>query len=306
MTTRGGQPPTCGYHTIRRRRVVLNDGMTTRHRIERVLNFDLNGMQQRAYVGVRRAAAFLGLSERLLEGEFPTSLTLGRSIKRQFLPDPIPNELVPELRENWRTWVTGNALRELDQFLSLYLDEAYDITEQAKLVSGELPPHHVWQRIDRITNVAQKHRRVLEAANRFANAHAEDQICLTSMSAARNCLAHDLGVVTPKRATNGEMAVRWLALHTIIEQGDRVVVLDDEDLPFATDPDGGDAHVLIRVDIAECRFGVGDHIVFSSDHLLGICLFYQIVIDRVAQALADYATECGVVFGQPEGVKASS
>lgn len=30
----------------------------------------------------------------------------------------IPDELVPELRENWRTWVIGNALRELDQFLS--------------------------------------------------------------------------------------------------------------------------------------------------------------------------------------------
>ena len=81
--------------------------------MERVLNFDINGLQQRAYVGVRRAAAFLGMSERFIEGEFPRSLTLGQSIKRQFLPDPFPEETVPELRENWRAWITGNALREL-------------------------------------------------------------------------------------------------------------------------------------------------------------------------------------------------
>ena len=278
--------------------------MSTGRRIERVLNFDLNGMQQRAYVGVRRAAAFLGVSERMLEKDFPTSLTLGHSIKRQFLPDPIPEEMVPELRESWRTWVTGNALRELDQFLSLYLDEAYDITEQAKMVAGELPPHHEWKRIDRITNVAEKHRRVLEAAGRFAAPHVEDQTCLVSLSAARNCLAHDLGIVTPKRATDGVLTVRWLALRTIIEQGDRVVVLDEQDFPFETDPESGDAHVLIRVEIDERQFAVGDHIVFIADDLLGICLFYQIVIDRVAQALADYATACGVVFSRPDAPQA--
>lgn len=284
--------------------LMLRGGMTERRRVERVLNFDINGMQQRAYVGVRRAAAFLGLSERMLEGEFPKSLTLGRSIKRQFLPDPIPDEIVPELRENWRTWVTGNALRELDQFLSLYLDEAYDITEQAKMVAGDLPPHHEWRRIDRTTNVAEKHRRVLEAAGRFAAAHVEDQSCLVSLSNARNCLAHDLGIVTPKRATDGALAVLWLALRTVIEQGDRVVVLEEQDLPFETDPEGGDAHVMIRIEIAERRFAVGDHILFTPDDLLGICLFYQIVIDRVAQALADYATECGVVFTPPDAAQA--
>lgn len=257
-------------------------------------------MQQRAYVGVRRAAAFLGISERMLESEFPMSLTLGRGIKRQFLPDPIPAELVPELRENWRTWVTGNALRELDQFLSLYLDDAYDITERAKIIAGDLPPHHVWNRIDRTTNVAEKHRRVLEAANRFADAHVEDQSCLASLSGARNCLAHDLGIITPKRATDGELMVRWLALRTVIEQGETVTVLDDADFPFTNDPDGGDARVLVHIVFAERRFAVGDHIVFTPDDLLGICLFYNIVIDRVAQALTDYATECGVVFTRPD------
>ena len=272
--------------------------MVEQRRVERVLNFDINGLQQRAYVGVRRAAAFLGMSERFIEQEFPRSLTLGQNIKRQFLPDPFPEEAVPELRENWRTWITGNALRELDQFLSLFLDDAFDVVQQAKLVSGENPPHHEWQRIDRITNVADKHRRVLEGANRFNGPHSDDQTCLISLSHARNCLSHDLGIVTPKRVTDGVLAVQWLALRTIIEQGDKTFILEEQDLPFSLDPDGPEGRVLMRVEIAERRFALGDHIRFTPDDLLGFCLFYQIVIDRVAQALADYSQECGVVFNQ--------
>lgn len=272
--------------------------MTEQRRVERILNFDINGLQQRAYVGVRRAAAFLGMSERFIEGEFPRSLTLGQNIKRQFLPDPFPEEAVSELRENWRTWITGNALRELDQFLSLFLDDAFDVVQQAKLVSGENPPNHEWQRIARITNVADKHRRVLEGTNRFTGPHAEDQACLVSLSNARNCLSHDLGIVTPKRVNDGVLAVQWLAFRTIIEQGDKTFILEEQDLPFSLDPDGPEGRVLMRVEIAERQFALGDHIRFTPDNLLGICLFYQIVIDRVAQALAEYSQECGVVFTQ--------
>lgn len=270
--------------------------MTGTPQTERILNFDINGMQQRAYVGIRRSAAFLGMSERFIEGEFPRSLTLGQNVKRQFLPDPFPEEAVSELRDNWRAWITGNALRELDQFLSLFMDDAFDITQQAKLVAGEYPPSHQWQRIARITNVADKHRRVLEAASRFHEPHTEDQSCLISLSHARNCLSHDLGIVTPKRAKNGLLTVQWLDLRTIIEQGDKTFILEEQKLPFSLDPDGPEGRVLVRVEKTERRFALGDHIWFTPDDLLGICLFYQMVIDRVAQGVADHAQECGVAF----------
>jgi hypothetical protein len=279
--------------------------MTERRRVERVLDFNLNAMQQRAYVGVRRAVAFLGMSERFLEGEFPRSLTLGRNIKRQFLPDPLPEGDVPELREAWQTWIIGNALRELDQFLSLYLDEAFDKMQQAKLVSGEHPPHYQWQRVDGITNVADKHRRVLEAANRFERPHDEDHACLVSLSRVRNCLSHDLGIVTPKRVTDGILTVRWLAFVMVFEQGEQAFIADEASFPPPFDPEQ-EALFNIRVEIAERRFAVGDHIFFSPDDLLGICLFYQIVIDRVAQAVAEYAQECGVVFGQAQAQPAEA
>lgn len=265
-------------------------------RMQRVLDFNIGAMRERANVGVRRAAAFLGLSERFLEGEFPMSLTLGRSIKRQFIADPLPDDHVPELREAWQTWIVGNALRELDQFLSLYLDAAFDWTEQSKLVAGENPPHHSWKRIDGTTNVAEKHKRVLEAAKRFEAAHLDDHACLVSMSKVRNCLTHDVGIVTEKRATDGALVARWLALRTYIEQGDKTTVLEDTDLPFETDPDGPESRVYVKVDFKEKSFPLASRVQFTADELLDMCLFYQIVIDRVAEAIVAYARDCGVVF----------
>lgn len=43
----------------------------------RLLNIDIGGMLQRAKTGVVRAAAFLGVSEHVLEQELPSSLNLG-------------------------------------------------------------------------------------------------------------------------------------------------------------------------------------------------------------------------------------
>ncbi|EDT42043.1 hypothetical protein BamMEX5DRAFT_2204 [Burkholderia ambifaria MEX-5] len=241
-----------------------------------------------------------------MEGDLPRSLTLGNNVRRQFLPDPYPDAHIPELRDSWRTWIVGNALRELDQFLSLYLDEAYDMVQQAKLVSGENPADHQWKRIDRQTNVADKHKLVVEQTKRGTQVHLDDHQCLVSLSNARNCLAHDLGIVTRKRAIDGELRVRWLAVRMLIEQGDRVIDMDVAQFPIELDPDGPAGVVIGKVEIAEKIFPMAGQIQFTPNELLEICFFYQLVIDRVAQVVQEYAEECGVVFAQIETAKAEA
>lgn len=267
--------------------------------IRRELRFDLKSMRERACVGVRRAAAFLGLSERLMEKDMPRSLTLGGNVKLQFLPDPYPDDGLPVLRENWRAWIIGNALRELDQFLSLFLDEAYDVVQQSKIMSGENSADHKWKRIVGKTNAAEKHKLVLENAGQNMEDHIDEHGCLVSLSQVRNCLSHDLGVVTPKRTFNGELCVRWIAIRTMIQQGGRIFDMDAVELPFHLDPDGPHGIVFAKVELAERKFAIGNQIRFTPDELLGICLFYQIVIDRVSQAVQNYAEDCGVVFDRP-------
>ncbi|MBN4667224.1 hypothetical protein HUS70_16860 [Pandoraea nosoerga] len=265
--------------------------------VVRQLNFDLRSMQEKAELGVRRAAAFLGISERMLEQELPRSLTLGRAVRSQFLPDPIPEEAVDGLRENWRAWITGNALRELDQFLSLYLDAAYDFVQQAKVYSGEHAPNYVWRRIDGQTNVADKYRDVLTAMGAFDGVHIERHDCLETLSKARNCLSHDLGIVTPKRVTDGVLSVRWISIQTVMEQSDRAIVLDDldaiEDLQLNPEEE---SHLKIWVVLKKREFAVGDHMHFTPDELLQLCLFYRIVFSEVGKTLTDFVRRSGVPF----------
>jgi len=180
------------------------------------------------------------------------------------------------------------------------LDEAFDMVQKARLVSGESPPHYQWKRIDRQTNVAEKHKLVLAEAKRFAGNHIDDQDCLVSLSNARNCLSHDLGIVTQKRLTNGCLAVCWVAIRTLIQQGDKTIDLDTIGFPFELDPNGPDGLLLAKVEITEKTFALGEHLSFTSDDLLGICFFYQMVIDRVTQGVQKYAQDSGVVFQQAQ------
>jgi hypothetical protein len=74
--------------------------------------------------------------------------------------------------------------------------------------------------------------------------------------------------------------------------------LEDADGLVKSDPEGPDTHVIVRVQLIERAFEVENVVFFTPDDLLDICLFYQMVIDRVAQAVCDYAQECGVRFGE--------
>lgn len=261
----------------------------------RQLNFNMRPMGERAAVGVRRAAAFLGISERVLEQGLPRSLTLGKAVKMQFLPDPFPEDHVAELADNWRSWITGNALRELDQFLSLYLDDAYDFVQQAKVYSGVHAANFQWNRIDRQTNVADKYRDVLSAMEAFDGVHVERHDCLVTLSKVRNCLSHDLGIVTPKRAGGQPLTVRWISLKVRVEQGDSVFVLNElnDIADLQLDPEL-ESLVSVQVVTAEKAFAVGEHARFSADELLEICLFYQMVFDEAGRALDQFVRESGV------------
>lgn len=269
---------------------------------QRQLSIDIGGMQERAHVGVRRAAAFLGFSEHFLAQDTPASLSLGNG-RVQLLPTPLPAELREEIRPNYRDWIIGNALRELDQFLSLAADEAWDIVEAVRVAVGQHPPAHEWRRIDRVTNVSEKHRTVLESIQGFEAPHVEDNACLASLSAVRNCLSHNLGIVDERRAANGVLVAMWLAVRIQLNAGGVVTVLDNDTLPLDA-PEGGTLEV--RVIVKEKVFPVGTHVTFTPDELMEICLFFNMVIDRFCLAIEAFAKAAGIAFPAPRAADADA
>lgn len=178
------------------------------------------------------------------------------------------------------------------------LDEAWDIAQAIKVFAGEHPKDHIWRRIHRTTNVAEKHRLVLGTFGELTQARADDNSCLASLSNARNALAHGLGIVTDERAADGALTVKWIALQLQAKVGARTIVLHEESVPF-NEPLNEDADIVMAVIIKERHFAVGAHVGFAPGELLEICLFYQMVMDRVALAVEAFGRAAGVPFNDP-------
>jgi hypothetical protein len=270
--------------------------MSEAPRWERHLQFDFVGLKQRALRGPKRAAAFLGMAERFLEGEFPSSLTVtGRNTRIALLPDPLPDDYAETLGPEFRHWIITNCLRELDQFLSLMLDECWDIIEACRIVSGERPANYEWHRIEDRTNVAAKHKMVLQEIGRFAAPHEEDNEFLVTLSDARNLISHNLGLVDARRAPDGTMRVRWLHLRSAIEAAGRTYILDEVEVPFAIPGDEGGTAVIEFV-AAEREFSLGERVTLTSHELMQIALHYEIMIERLTLVMVEHARQAGVPF----------
>jgi hypothetical protein len=184
-------------------------------------------------------------------------------------------------------WVIGNALRELDQHFSLFLDSAWTTLAWSKLHATTVSSTSTVEQISDVTNVAKKFSKVM----RELGDAKSDTSLLWSLSNARNCLTHNVGVVAPRYArSNGALAIRWLGLEARIEQGEQHVVVPTViDLLQAPDP-SKDAQLVVVVVEREKRFAVGQRIELIAGDLHEICFYYQhltdLVIERIAADLA--------------------
>lgn len=260
----------------------------------RHFNLHFGQILERAQAGPRRAAAFVGLIEKFLGQDLPLSLTVeGPGIALSLLPDPITDQLADELSTELRHWVAGNALREMDQFLSITLDQCWDALQAARIVVGDNPPDHIWDRIEHRTRVATKHRLVIQAANAWAAAHIDDNQVLETLSDARNLISHGLGVVDAARAPNGTMALQWIRLRVKIETPGGDIYLDETELPIDLEEGG---RVVVEGAVAEREFRLGERITISPFELIQIAFYYQSLNERIVQEVQSAARRMGVPF----------
>jgi len=250
-------------------------------------------LREKSMLGVRRAAAFLGIGISTATSGSPRLALTDQSAWR-FFPDPAPEELTREAVEEFIIWVIGNAIRELDSHFSGFLDEVWLACEFAKLHGTEVAADFAPKGIDQKTNAASKFEIVLRALD-SAN---DDTGALRSLSAARNSLSHSHGVVTD-RYTNlkGALEVRWLGLEARLQQGDTYIVIGASPGDFgiqAPDPSLGATVQVVVVERTK-KFAVGQRITLAPLDLHEICFFYMHLTERVLDALQDYLRRQGIL-----------
>jgi hypothetical protein len=186
------------------------------------LMIDCDALRQIAKLGVRRAAAFLGVGLPVTENYIPGSLSLAQHSMWRFFPDPIPEHQGKEGVREFRSWLVGNALRELDAHFSRFLDETWTMLAWSKPHGMRVSSAHTVKSISHETNAAKKLKTVMHELGEAET----DTSMLWSMSNARNCLTHNLGIVEPRYAkSDGALLIRWTAFETRIQQGERHIVV---------------------------------------------------------------------------------
>lgn len=260
--------------------------------MRRRYHVDLAGIQADAKKGPVRAAAFVGAVVKFIEAGIPSSIALPGKMKMLFLPDPLPINQRDDLAVELLHWVIGNALKELDQFTSLMLDRLWQVCELCKIARREVASDYVLTDISNQTSVSRKHRLVMEAANTFTGPIQNDQEYLATLSGARNCYAHNLGIVDERRAASGNMTVKWLKFVTLMEpDGHPPIYLDDIDLPWEAP---AETNISMKIITFEKQFKLGERVTFTPEELMQICFLYQSIIDRCVLGVQDHMRASGI------------
>jgi hypothetical protein len=186
---------------------------------EQTLLFDLDPIMDVAHVGIRRALFFMGLginaANRSDFRDYQLSKIPTARIQRyKFFSDDLPNERIDEVKQEFAQWITGNGLREIQEHLAMFLDQFHRFILLVRQTKGAIDEE-----------VAEKSQREFE---RFGVPNKIDMLQkrfaieleyakeVASLYEARNCLTHDLGIVSQRRLNEGDkFKVRWRAINAI-------------------------------------------------------------------------------------------
>lgn len=269
------------------------------------LHFDLNKLKEIGFVGVRRASAFMCLGLTPTVGEPPKNLSLNSAVNFQFLPTPLPEEMSLAIVAHYRTWLVGNALRELDLHCHLFLDEAWRIVQWLKLHNTQVKSDFKVSEISGDTNAASKLKKIYKALGVAPNADLVSQVW--SITNARNCLTHNAGLVNSRYANKDEKQLKlaWVGPELRLRQGEKFTVITPEGSNFRAPDPSKEALIEMQFLEREKLFDIGIRIDLTPHELHEICFFYTRITETVVASLGDHFRSKGLVK-EEEGVQGAS
>ncbi len=122
--------------------------------------------------------------------------------------------------------------------------------------------------------------------------HDQEARFLRSLGNARNCLAHDSGVVSANRLIeHDKMPVRWMGRDMVQAQPDGSKRIIPQDRPFIIQT--GDVGLPVSVEdvVRERLYAEGERVEFSPTDLGEIIFLYQILAMQVGGEMHRFVNE---------------
>ncbi|NQU55654.1 MAG: hypothetical protein HQ513_00365 [Rhodospirillales bacterium] len=265
------------------------------------VDIDLSRLEKIAHTGVRRAVIFMGLGLNAAHSEDFNDYELSKiptlpgqfSFPIEFFPSDLPLEKVKEFKEEFAIWISGCGLRELLQYFALFLDHMHQnalLVLHSKGKLGNLDPQVEQTRFNRNLGIPDK----LDTLNKRFSMSIPDADSIKQLYQARNCLEHDLGIVTPKRCgSDNLLKLSWKAFD-LLARGDKSGIERPatELIGKITDEE---TSIILKNVIRERQYHLGTKLVLTQQDLWEICYFFKAyVIPSAIKSIVELFEEHGI------------
>jgi len=269
------------------------------------INIDIDAMREMVNLAIRRASAFVRFGLDDLDARDGGDFNLTASIVYNFWPEEITSDFRDAAREEYRAWLVGSCLRELDLFYGLFLDKLWFAIEVGELHGSSVRSDYTFDpKFSRKTNVSAKQRSVavkLGIADHFAE--------LNSLSLARNALTHHAGVVRSPFDCNNDardtLIIQWLAFDMLASRDGEERVVDHAPFDTHTLPGDGPVQIGLRFTPRELVVPAWHQIKLTHSQIAELCMFYKILCDKAIAGYMSFLKVKGILPPDPDEADAS-
>lgn len=248
------------------------------------------------YIGIRRAVAFVSLSQQAANHPDICEMDGG---KMKFWGN-VRSEQIDDIKREYFESSIRFSLLEVETHFASFLQGCHYVGLRM-LVGGKKETAQQAAKLHRaFIGDTSSNGRLEKIAHNF-DCTLTWAAKISSLSNARNGIAHSLSYVTPYRTKYSggkEMRVSWQGLDTFVKdkhgKEHSIESLEGKVMSEAIEVDSDFVDVLLAVRDREKVFQLGDKIKFSVDDVGEICFSYQRAGEEVIEKLKEVAMATGV------------
>lgn len=254
------------------------------------IDFDL--ISNIVTTGVRRAAVFMGLGINAATNEDFSDYDLSRMTMLTFVPKA-DRATTLHYKEEFGRWIVTCGIRDLVETYALYMDrlvEACLLMCCSKGLFKEEDTIKIKKDFIRV-GIREKYTRLEDMFGIIS----PGKDCINTISIARNCLVHRLGVVGDIDCdSRGELNIEWMAFDVSVmtKKGEKILL----ELPI---PSEGirlesEGHIITEYVKRSLTFERGNQVIFSPKELSEICHFFLVSSQELTNLSIAYGRGIGI------------
>lgn len=262
----------------------LTNSEATDERGQKLLALDLAALRSPMIKSLHRVEVFIGYAHHTTRGEPLSSVRLEAPMALSVgVPSPIPEVQRKPYQDDFRGWLVGQALIEIDQSYQRF---AACCLEILRYVDAVIKTGRHYRGKPPLENTWSLHKAVYDHLKDRSEKHIQESSFLRTLGNARNCLVHDSGFVTERRINDGNtLRIGWRGYDWTAADDTGGVITLPRDKPFSVAEADVGRKFNLNVVVRELQYQVGDRIALTQHDLSEILFFYSDLFNVLCQDL---------------------